>query len=72
MPRYELSNGQIVSEAGALKDVPNEEGETVKVIVVSGQYSFVDQDGVTHWVNYTADENGFHPVVGKIQWNNQQ
>lgn len=55
-----------MSEAGELKDVTNEEGEAVKVIVVSGQYSFVDQEGVVHWVNYTADENGFHPVVGKL------
>lgn len=62
--RYELSNGQIFSEAGTLKEVGDE--EKVNVIVVSGQYSFVGQDGQTYWVNYTADENGFHPVVGKL------
>lgn len=65
--RYELDNGQIFSEAGTLKEVAPADGtgEKVPVIVVSGQYSFVGQDGITYWVNYTADENGYHPVVGK-------
>lgn len=60
--RYELSNGQIHSEAGALAEIGEEK---VQVIVVSGSYSFVGPDGITYWVNYTADENGFHPVVGQ-------
>lgn len=59
--RYELDNGQIFSEAGTLKEVGEEK---TPVIVVSGQYTFVGPDGQTYWVNYTADENGFHPVVG--------
>lgn len=59
--RYELSNGQIHSEAGALAEVGEDK---VPVIVVSGSYTFVGPDGITYWVNYTADENGFHPVVG--------
>lgn len=55
--RYELDNGQIFSEAGALKD----DGVTQ---YVKGSYSFQGDDGETYWVNYTADEEGFHPVVG--------
>lgn len=58
---YELDNGQIFSEAGGLKTV----GVEQPVVVVSGSYSFVGPDGQTYWVNYTADENGFHPVIGK-------
>ena len=62
--RFELSDGTIRSEAGAVKEIVNEAGETVKFIIVSGSYSFVAPDGQTHWVNYTADENGYHPIVG--------
>lgn len=57
--RYELDNGQIFSQAGALKQI----GDT-QAVVVSGGYSFLAPDGQTYWVTYTADENGFHPVVG--------
>ncbi|XP_055695803.1 endocuticle structural glycoprotein SgAbd-5-like [Lutzomyia longipalpis] len=56
---YELSDGQIRSETGALKDVGEE-----RVIIVQGAYTFVGPDGQIYWVNYTADENGFHPVIG--------
>lgn len=55
--RYELDNGQIFSEAGALKDDGSQ--------YVQGSYSFVGPDGQTYWVNYSADSEGFHPVVGK-------
>lgn len=57
---YELSNGQIHSQGGALKDF----GEGKQAVVVQGSYSFVGPDGLIYWVNYTADENGFHPVIG--------
>lgn len=59
--RYEQSNGQIVSEAGSLKEVGEEK---TPVVVVIGQYTWTDKDGNIFWVNYTADENGFHPIVG--------
>lgn len=55
--RYELDNGQIFSEAGALADDGSQ--------VVSGAYTFKGDDGETYWVNYTADKEGFHPIVGK-------
>lgn len=56
---YELDNGQIFSENGELKTIGDQQA-----VVKSGAYSFVSPDGVVHWVTYTADENGFHPVVG--------
>lgn len=61
--RYELNDGQIVASQGALKTVNGADGP-VQVAVSVGQYSFVGPDGLTYWVNWTADENGFHPVVG--------
>lgn len=59
--RYELDNGQIFSEAGGLA---NGDGSTDPYVVVSGAYSYV-VDGITYWVTYTADEEGYHPIVGQ-------
>lgn len=59
-----MSDGQIRSEAGQLKEITGEDGKVEKAIVVSGSYTFVGPDGLIYWVNYTADENGFHPVIG--------
>lgn len=56
---YELDNGQIFSEAGELKTIGDQQA-----VVKSGAYSFVGADGITYWVTYTADENGFHPIIG--------
>ncbi|XP_053696314.1 endocuticle structural glycoprotein ABD-5-like [Sabethes cyaneus] len=61
---YELSDGQIRSEVGTYRDSKDAEGKDIKVLFVQGSYSFVGPDGKTYWVNYTADENGYHPKVG--------
>ncbi|XP_062534467.1 endocuticle structural glycoprotein ABD-5-like [Armigeres subalbatus] len=61
---YELSDGQIRSEVGTYKDSKDADGNDVKVLFVQGSYTFVGPDGQTYWVNYTADENGYHPKVG--------
>jgi Insect cuticle protein len=61
---YELSDGQIRAEVGELKDVTDAEGQTTKALVVTGAYSFVGPDGQTYWVTFTADETGFHPIIG--------
>ncbi|EDS35557.1 conserved hypothetical protein [Culex quinquefasciatus] len=36
----------------------------VRFYVVQGSYSFLGDDGQTHWVHYTADETGYHPRLG--------
>lgn len=36
------------------------------VIVTKGSYTIVEKDGSITVVNYTADEHGFHPEVGKF------
>lgn len=56
---YELDNNQIFSEAGELRTFGDQQA-----VVKSGAYSFVGPDGKTYWVTYTADENGYHPVIG--------
>lgn len=35
------------------------------VIVTRGSYTIIEKDGSMTVVNYTADENGFHPEVGE-------
>ncbi len=63
--RYQLSNGETRAENGYPKVVGEQQ---IPVISISGKYSFVGTDGVTYWVHYTADENGYHPVVGKLKY----
>lgn len=57
--RYVLDNGQFFQEAGKLDENSAQ--------VVGGQYSFQTPDGETHWVTYTADDQGFHPIIGKFR-----
>lgn len=64
--RYQLSDGQFKSEEGTFEDRNNEKGELVRILVVRGEYSFIASDGVTYFVRYTADENGYHPIVDRI------
>lgn len=58
---YELDNGQLFSETGELRTFGEQQA-----VVKSGAYSFVGADGQTYWVTYTADENGFHPIIGML------
>ena len=55
---YETENGISADETGE----PRIAGEDGPAIAVQGSYRYVGTDGVTYEVQYTADENGFHPV----------
>lgn len=70
--RQVFQSGETYNEQGELRRVKsNEDGEERDVIVTKGSYTIIDKDGSTVLVNYTADENGFHPEIGKrdIKWN---
>ncbi|XP_043484383.1 flexible cuticle protein 12-like [Leptopilina heterotoma] len=59
---YELSDGQQREESAELRNAGTEN----EAIVVRGFYSWVDANGQQHRIDYTADENGFHPVGSDI------
>lgn len=56
---YEQSDGQKKEETGELQN----QGTDDEIIVVRGSFSFMGADGKTYRVEYTADADGFHPVV---------
>lgn len=59
--RYETGNNIVAEEAGYLK--PGGTNEDPKnVLVQEGSYSYTAPDGTPVFVQYTADESGFHAV----------
>lgn len=65
--RQTFASGETYNEQGSLKRVTNpEDGQEKDVIVTRGSYTIIDKDGSTVLVNYTADENGFHPEIGEF------
>ncbi|CAB3221383.1 unnamed protein product [Arctia plantaginis] len=55
----ETDDGYKRQENGEIREVPNEEGKLVKVIVVRGSYVYNDPNGQPQSITYIADENGF-------------
>ncbi|XP_050091760.1 cuticle protein CP14.6-like [Anopheles aquasalis] len=60
---YDQSDNHKRSESASLKTVKNFDNEDVPALAITGQYEFVDPDGKRYLVKYTADENGFNPVI---------
>lgn len=56
-------DGQFHDETGTL--ILNREG-TGYVLVLRGQYGYISPEGKRITIDYTADENGFHPVGDAI------
>ncbi|KAJ6638119.1 Cuticle protein CP14.6 [Pseudolycoriella hygida] len=54
----EFTNGEKFAEDGKLKTVNG-----MNVIVTKGSYTINNPDGTETIVNYTADEEGFHPEI---------
>ncbi|XP_055912857.1 endocuticle structural protein SgAbd-6-like [Eupeodes corollae] len=55
---FETSNGIQRQETGELKQV-----EENSAIVVRGSASWTSPEGTLIELKYTADENGYHPIV---------
>ncbi|KAK3924537.1 Endocuticle structural glycoprotein SgAbd-1 [Frankliniella fusca] len=54
---FQTGDGVSRSEQGVQKQLgPNDQGEAIQ-----GQVSWTDNDGVSHSLTYTADENGYQP-----------
>ena len=51
---YELSDGQFKEESGTLSKVGDE-----FILIVNGNYGFIDGNGNKYRVDYISDENGF-------------
>ncbi|CAB3221305.1 unnamed protein product [Arctia plantaginis] len=56
---FEQSDGTKHEQQGQIIN----EGSEDESIAVKGSYSWVGPDGVTYVVNYTADDEGFHPEI---------
>ncbi|XP_049866247.1 endocuticle structural protein SgAbd-6-like [Pectinophora gossypiella] len=56
---FEQSDGTQHQVQGEVKN----QGRDDEALVVRGRYSWVDPNGVTYIVTYTADENGYRPVI---------
>lgn len=57
LDRYKTGNQIEAQETGYIKDITEE--KPGGVLVQQGEYSYVDPDGQTVSVQYTADEQGF-------------
>lgn len=64
--RQEFANGEKFNEDGKLKNVGG-----MDVIVTKGSYTIKNPDGTETIVNYTADEEGFHPEIVTPSTNKQ-
>uniref|UniRef100_A0AAG5DEW5 Uncharacterized protein n=1 Tax=Anopheles atroparvus TaxID=41427 RepID=A0AAG5DEW5_ANOAO len=61
---YEQSDGQKREETAELK--ASSADPEVQAIAVSGSYEYTDNNGKRYLVTYTADENGYRPMVKQL------
>lgn len=59
--RFDTSDGTSRVEAGEFKDL----GYESEHLVVMGSYTFIDDKGKEHTVEYVADDKGYR---AKIKW----
>lgn len=56
---YSTSDDQTREENGVIKNG----GTDNEVLAVKGFYNFIGTDGILYSISYTADENGYQPVI---------
>uniref|UniRef100_A0A1B6FRF9 Uncharacterized protein n=1 Tax=Cuerna arida TaxID=1464854 RepID=A0A1B6FRF9_9HEMI len=56
---YETSDGVIRQEKGVLQNA----GTDNEIMVVTGSVTWTDNEGTKHTINFTADQDGFKPVI---------
>ncbi|XP_075162232.1 larval cuticle protein 65Ag1-like [Haematobia irritans] len=55
---YETSDGAKAEAQGQVRSI----GSDQEALTVQGSFSYIADDGQVYKVQYTADENGFHPL----------
>ncbi|XP_026729276.1 larval cuticle protein 1-like [Trichoplusia ni] len=60
------SDGVKREETGVVKEAFDEDNKPHNVVVVRGSYSYINPNGQEELINYTADEEGFHPEGSSI------
>lgn len=66
---YETGNGILAAQNGYVKNAGYKDSEAQ---VAQGYFSYVGDDGVPVSLTYTADENGFQPVVSSTVYFNKK
>ncbi|CAG7726150.1 unnamed protein product [Allacma fusca] len=59
---YQLSDQSEARQSGMIVN-PQEPDQEKRSLAVQGEYSYTGTDGIPVRVTYTADENGYHPMV---------
>ncbi|KAF9798828.1 hypothetical protein SFRURICE_020392 [Spodoptera frugiperda] len=58
--KYETEDGTKREETGVVREALDAENNLQRVIVVSGSYTFRNDEGELDTINYFADESGYH------------
>ncbi|XP_022816447.1 larval cuticle protein 16/17-like [Spodoptera litura] len=58
--KYETDDGTKREETGVVRETLDEDNKLQRVVVVSGSYTFVNNEGELDTIKYFADESGYH------------
>ncbi|XP_021957416.1 cuticle protein CP14.6 [Folsomia candida] len=59
-----LTDGTMIKQDSKLGEMPNNSSPDFQpFLIISGEYSYTDPKGKLHHVTYTADKNGYRPII---------